>query len=260
MIAALHKMKFIKATYFSILFMAASLAASAQWERYTPPEGDGPLLLELFTSEGCGESPAGDKAIVQLKEEYGKNLTFLEFHVDYWNNLGWRDRYSRHIYTERQKHYAEIFGAHDVYVPQVVINGKMSMLASDKAKIRPFLNQEIAKEMPATLNVTAVSRRDHVFVSYDVDNAYHQTLNIALVLKHARTEVLNGENEGRNLNHINIVRDLKTIDILEDHGFAEVTLPVGTVAQEYTIIAYTQKKRSWQVTSIAKCNIIPEEH
>jgi len=253
-------MKLVKATYLVALFVAASLTVRAQWERYTPPGGDGPVLMELFTSEGCGESPAGDKAVVQLKEEYGKNLTFLEFHVDYWNNLGWRDRYSRHLYTERQKHYADLFGARDVYVPQVVINGKMSMLASDKAKIRPFLNQEIAKESPVKLDVKAVSRRDHVFVSYNADNAYHQTLNIALVLRHARTEVLRGENEGRSLNHTNIVRDLKTIDIVEDHGFADVTLPPGTVAEEYTIIAYTQKKRSWQVTSIAKCNIIPEEH
>ena len=255
-------MNFRKAIYFSILFISifSDLGYGQKKTNYIPPEGNGFAVLELFTSEGCSSCPAADKALVQLGEEYKHDFYVMEFHVDYWDYLGWKDKFSNKLYTDRQSHYATLFRLPSPYTPQVIINGTTGLTGSDKAKIRPFINRDMLKEPTASLKVSATAHMSKVFVAYSNVNTQGQLLNVALVQKRAVTNVRRGENKGRKLTHTNIVRDFKTIDIIEDHGFVEVYLPLGIVAEECSVIAYTQKKDSWEVTSGAACAISVENH
>lgn len=253
-------MNFIKALFLSVPFILSCLCYGQKKVDYTPPIGNGFAVLELFTSEGCSNCPAADKAMVDLSEEYKHNFYVMEFHVDYWNYLGWKDEFSKKVYTDRQQHYANLFSLSSTYTPQVIINGTKEFVGADKAKMRPFLNQDILKEPKASLKVSATAHISKVFVAYTIASSQGQLLNIVLVQNKALTNVRRGENEGRKLKHTNIVRDFKTIDLIENHGFVEVYLPQGIVAEECSVIAYTQKKDTWEVTSASKCIISVENH
>ncbi len=153
---------------------------------------------------------------MQLSEEYKHNFYTLEFHVDYWNHLGWKDVYSNSLCTDRQNHYATLFHISSIYTPQVIINGIKEFVGSDKAKMRPFINQDVLREPKASLKISATAHMSKVFVAYTITNTEGQSLNVALVQKKALTDVRHGENEAKKkLKHTNIVRDFKTIDLIE---------------------------------------------
>jgi hypothetical protein len=93
-------------------------------------------VVELFTSEGCSSCPAADELAIALSKEYTGNVYFLGYHVDYWNYIGWKDRFSAADHTELQRQYASAFRLNSIYTPQVVINGKREFVGSDQTRLR----------------------------------------------------------------------------------------------------------------------------
>src|ERR1700693_4008574 len=98
-----------------------------------------PVLVELFTSEGCSNCPVADGLLARLVEEQpveGAEIVALEQHVDYWNRLGWIDPYSSPGFTQRQSLYSDAFGLDTVYTPQMVIDGRTEFVGSDETRAR----------------------------------------------------------------------------------------------------------------------------
>ena len=100
-------------------------------------------VVELFTSEGCSSCPVADELAIALSKEYTKDVYFLGYHVDYWNYIGWKDRFSKADYTERQRQYAAVFRLNSIYTPQVVINGKKELVGSDHTRLRKAITEEL---------------------------------------------------------------------------------------------------------------------
>src|SRR5579859_6935835 len=109
-------------------------------------------VLELFTSEGCSSCPPADELASRVASQYRWNVYVLSFHVDYWDQLGWKDIYSNAEYTQRQRDYAQTFYLNSIYTPQAIINGKSQMVGSNEEKLKSTLESELASTSNIRLN------------------------------------------------------------------------------------------------------------
>ncbi len=181
-----------------VLILAAAAPVAARADR--------PVVVELFTSQGCSSCPPADDYLRSLAAA-GDAVLPLAFHVTYWNQLGWSDPYSLEAGTARQRLYARLLGQRQIYTPQMVVDGRWQAVGSDRAAVGRLI-REAAGEAD-TVNVEA--RRDGGDLRIDI--AASATGARALVLlvgydPEHRTAVGRGENGGRTLIEANIVRSL----------------------------------------------------
>ncbi len=223
-------------------------------QQQKPAPNNGFAVVELFTSEGCSSCPAAEAVLAQLNKEHLQNVYVMEFHVDYWNYIGWKDVFSSSEYTKRQQQYAGLLGLSSTYTPQAIVNGKNELVGSDKKKLRSLVKTSLQKAPGNTIGLAASAKAGNIAIAYSVANTSGQLLNIALVQKSAETDVRRGENSGRKLKHINIVRELKTI-AAKEKGEINIALPKGLSAGDRFIIAYTQGKDTWNVSGAAETAI-----
>ena len=179
-----------------------------------------PVVLELFTSQGCSSCPPADALLRQLAIEDGTLLP-LSFHVHYWDSLGWKDPFSSTANTRRQEEYAARSGDHQVYTPQLVVNGGASMVGSDEQAIRQAIR--LAKAGPAEAEAVFESAAASdpslkVTVSLTTTAVVPPAVDVLEVRfsRFAQTPVEHGENNGRLLSNINNVLSVKKLGSLED--------------------------------------------
>ncbi len=221
-----------------------AFAASAQAAASAPV-----AVVELFTSEGCSSCPPADRVLADLVKHArtsGRRVYALGFHVDYWNSLGWRDPFSDAAYSQRQRKYATALAEEQVYTPQMIVNGQAGFVGSNPARA----DREIAAALatPATVALAVEARRDgpRVHVNYRAAGAPKgAVVCVAWTESAATTRVARGENAGRTLAHVNVVRSFVT-RALEASGAGSVTLSAGG-GDAGEVVAFVQDGRSLHV-------------
>jgi len=213
-------------------------------------------IVELFTSEGCSSCPAADALAAVISAENNKEIYFLSFHVDYWNQYGWKDGFSSNNYTVRQEQYAGFFKLKSIYTPQVVVNGKTEFVGSNESKLRAAIQKELKSTPSVTIDLQVTTGIRSVAVSCSMPDAVNSVLNIALVQKQAEIAVRRGENEGKTLKHINIVRSFKRLTTLSnDLNMVTLYVPEGLSLKDLKVVAYLQDKDTYKVTGVALKNL-----
>src|SRR5438128_2540763 len=169
--------------------------------------GERPIVVELFTSEGCSSCPPADVLLAELARR--PDVLALSFHVDYWDRLGWKDPYSSHEATERQNRYAKLLALHTVYTPQIVVDGKWEAVGSDRAEVERAL--DLARRDPAEVPVTLAL--DHGQAQIAVGPGGGVAASVLLIGFDRRhvSAVKRGENSGRTLAHVDVVRGVEEI-------------------------------------------------
>jgi hypothetical protein len=180
-----------------------------------------PVLVELFTSEGCSSCPPADALLEKLDRSQpvnGAELIVLSEHVDYWNDIGWKDPYSSHDYSERQSAYASRFGRGSIYTPQMVIDGHLELVGSDeRGAIRAIENETKLAKVWLTLSAIHFENNNKFSLHVESDPlgssvpAHSAGLFLAIADDSDESQVSRGENAGRTLKHVAVLRSLVEI-------------------------------------------------
>lgn len=215
-------------------------------------------VVELFTSEGCSSCPPADALIEKIqKESNDQPVYILAFHVDYWDRLGWKDAFSSAAYSKRQNQYARWLNS-GVYTPQAVVNGNKEFVGSQEGILRSAIKVQLEKTSSAELNLSDIKKDGgKITLQYHVRvKPANTSLLLALVEKNAVSKVLRGENEGRTLSHVQIVRSLQNIHLTgQSNGTGTLEIPAGSNRNGLEVIAFLQNNSNGEIIAATKSGI-----
>ena len=183
------------------------------------PSGSVPVFVELFTAEGCSSCPPADVLLQKLDAQPlpSVQLIVLSEHVDYWNQGGWKDPYSSAFFSQRQSTYAKLMRIDSVYTPQMVVDGTREFVGSDISAAQKAIEESRNREkIPVDLGVVSLANgvlHARLEIGSLPDSLHVRSADVyaALALNHAESQVLRGENEGRRLQHVAVVRSITKV-------------------------------------------------
>ena len=185
-----------------------AVAGAAANQPVAATTGPKPVVVELFTSQGCSSCPTADDYLGELARR--NDVVALSFHFDYWDYIGWKDPFGSAAGTARQRDYGRALGLHMVYTPQMIVDGRADAVGSDKDAVERL--------------IAATKRRDRVDIGFSIDEmgrlfvelpdhplAGMATVWLAVFDKQHKTDVARGENSGATLSDYNVVRELRRV-------------------------------------------------
>ncbi len=216
------------------------------------------VFVELFTSEGCSSCPPADRVLAQLEREQTNmdaEIITLALHVDYWNYLGWKDEFSSKSYSERQSGYAERFKLDSIYTPQMVVDGQTQFVGSNLGTAQKAIS-DLAKNQKANIEISNANDKLKVKIA-DAPAHDDSYVWLAIAEDDLKTNVRRGENGGKTLNHVSVVREMKLLGNLAaaDKTFENETalqLNSNWKKENLNFIVFVQGKESKKVFGVNK--------
>jgi hypothetical protein len=219
-----------------------------------PPADVHPVVVELFTSEGCSSCPPADMFLEKLDRDQpiqGAQLIVMSEHVTYWDQEGWKDPNSAQAFTDRQNSYESALGKKDPFTPQMIVDGDQELtLTTPGPHVKQVLEQARDEaKIPVQITGVAVDPGDPSVLRAHVDTGENSTKHnadvyLALALNHVESQVLKGENGGRHLVHVAVVqRIVKVGKLPKGKSFAEdiqVKLTPKDDPKNLRVVAFVQ--------------------
>lgn len=228
-------------------------------EAGTEPPSPGPIprglaVVELFTSEGCSSCPLADQLIGTISEKYKNEPVYLlAYHVDYWDEQGWKDKFSKPQYSQRQQQYSSMLHS-SIYTPQLIVNGKTEMVGSDSSAVEHAIQTALAGLGNRSIGLSvklSPNKADVTFKATGTD--LQQELLISLIEKKSHSYVKRGENKGLNLVHWQIVHQQKRIPLTNSSdGVVSFKLPENFDINNWELIGMVQHTKSGEIISAGK--------
>lgn len=248
---------------FLFVFLSALVFAAGTAETAIQPRT--PVLLELFTSEGCSSCPPADELLRVLDEKQpiaDADLIVLSEHVDYWNQLGWKDPWSAAAYSARQNGYVKRFGLDGPYTPQLVINGSDERVGNDRRDVEAAIRRA-ATQPASTLTISRLEQTGGQFQFHITAPPAAQprrtpaSIYVALALDHTRSDVARGENAGRMLAHLSVLRSLKRLGAFDPHrGVSQdFTADATGLSGAVRVIVFVQEEGYGRILGAAQARI-----
>lgn len=218
------------------LWMATASVVSAQ---------DNPVVVELFTSQGCSSCPPADKILHDLAER--DDVIALALHVDYWDYIGWKDIFANPAYTKRQNSYAHAWGERSVYTPQTVIAGADHVVGSKAVQIMDMINRFKAQDTGVSVDVTRSNNT--ISIAATADKRQKMDVHVVRYSPMNEVSIRRGENAGRTLNYANVVTAWDTVKQWD--GRSDLALK-ATVTGDDPIVVIIQSDKSGPILASAR--------
>jgi hypothetical protein len=210
-----------------------------------------PIVVELFTSEGCSSCPPADELLRTLAAAQpipGIQIVPLAHHVDYWNDLGWRDPFATHAATTLQHAYAKRMKLKSIYTPQAIVDGRWEFVGSNERQLRTTLAAALIRQQPPlTLTASLTTGSCHVTLALPPD--LKGILELHLTEANLTTRVRRGENAGRTLHHAPLVR--KTLTFPNPISAVDIPLDPGWTPEHLTVAALLRDPDTAQILTSA---------
>jgi hypothetical protein len=191
-----------------------------------------PVVVELFTSEGCSSCPPADAVLAELASR--PEVLALSFHVDYWDRLGWKDPFSSAAATARQRRYARLLRTDRVYTPQVVIDGRWQAVGSDQSAIEQAIGAAGRSSMAIPVMLSLDHGRARIVIGSAANGAGGSVVLVGFDRRRVDA-VRGGENAGRTLTHVDVVRGISEIGRFDRNG-AAVEASIGWHADRLAVL------------------------
>jgi hypothetical protein len=216
-----------------------------------------PVVVELFTSEGCSSCPPADTLLTQLeKHPPDPNIEVIALgeHVDYWNQLGWKDRFSSSAFSARQEEYGRALHLDNIYTPQMVVDGHTEVLGSDGRRAVSVI-EKAAQSPRANVDVSLLGNES---VRFKVDNLPAGTTEADVLLAVTESglgsDVKRGENSGRQLRHTGVVRSLIKLGSFDTASYsadAKLNLKPEWQREHLKLVLFVQDRSSHKIVGAA---------
>jgi hypothetical protein len=214
--------RFIKSLLSALAATGLLLAGPVQAQRV-------PVVVELFTSQGCSSCPPADALLGELARK--PNVVALAYHVDYWDDLGWKDRFSIPAAAQRQQGYVKRLAKSGLFTPQIVVSGDTSLVGSNRAAV----TRAIAEDRD-TLKISVFKEATNLKV--DLPEKWNQPLDVHVIsyLSEATTQIRSGENANRAITSFNIVRSYQRLGTWNGKP-QQMKLPLASLPRDATSVA-----------------------
>lgn len=257
--------------FISLFATWALVRTHAQAKQGDAGSASTPVLVELFTSEGCSSCPPADDLLVRLTEQpiYGNvQMITLEEHVDYWDEQGWADPYSSRDWTSRQRDYSGVLKNGNPYTPQMVVDGAREFVGSHGQEARQAILDAGGKtKIPVTLSLNSSNGERtesfHVQVGKLEGTGKRDTAEVWLAITETglHTAVTRGENAGKDMHHAAVLRSMRKIGEAKSAGEFSFTGDANTpIRSEWKrenlrAVLFVQEKKSRRILGAAEIHI-----
>jgi hypothetical protein len=218
-----------------------------------------PVVVELFSSEGCSSCPPADSLLRSLDAQPipGVEVLALEMHVDYWNGLGWADPFSQSAFTRRQARYAEVFENRGSYTPQMVVDGRAEFLGSNRERALDEISRAATESRRDRAQVQLSRSNNKLSVSASVPHVDGAEVLLAFTESGLSSQVTRGENAGQQLSHGPVVRQLRKLGTLQ-HGNLSTEVALTSNDQQHTrAVVFVQDPKSMKILGAAQLVLTP---
>ncbi len=257
-----------------LLLIVLSLATSCSYGHWAVasdlPEHDArtPVLVELFTSEGCSSCPPADALLRNLDGAQpipGAQVIALSEHVDYWDHDGWKDAYSSRLFTERQEDYERRFGLSSAFTPQMVIDGAKQTNGSDGPSVARAIEYARSRaKIPIHISAVSLANANTLRVHLVVEalpadfKARKADIFVAVALNEAQSHVSGGENKGRDIRHVAVAESIDKVGrVATGKSFdRELSVKVKSTSDlaNLRLIAFVQEPDTGEVVGASLVN------
>lgn len=212
-------------------------------------------LIELFTSQGDETSPVAEEILyrtVAAEKNNGSNIFVLEYHVDYWNRLGWKDPLSKFQFTRRQENYSRVLAEKELYTPEIVINGTKSFSGTKETTLKTEIKNALTIPQLFNFSVTKDSiANDTLYISYTtLKDDKNAVFRLAITENAITTKVEAGANATKTFVNNYVVRSLHSFDGIKKSNQIKIPIKGIKLNDKTSVIAFVQSKQSMKILGV----------
>jgi hypothetical protein len=230
-----------------VIAIAVLAALTLTMHGAAPKLGSSPVVVELFTSQGCSSCPPADALIHDIANDPAMRgrVIPLAFHVDYWDSLGWRDPFSSAEWSQRQTRYARTMHLNSAYTPQAVVNGSREFIGSNRSALSAALEEASTEKPRGEVTLTARREGNSLIATIRATVPSNDDLMLAVVEDGVTTKIEHGENAGRTLINDAIVRRLVRVT------GQTATVPLDPAWRNLSATAFVQDRTTLAIGAAA---------